>query len=114
MNRLNAARALAVLTPTFNDTENGFLTNPTSALDLLVAFVFVHVLGEATDECLVRLYLTAHFQKRSGLHSKANPVIHEPCRLLRHTERAVHFVATDPVLAVSNHPNRSKPLPKVK
>ena len=41
---------------------------------------------------------------------EANPVHHEPCRLLRDTQSAAHFVGTDTVLGVDDEPDGNHPL----
>jgi hypothetical protein len=74
----------------------------------------VHVLYLAACERVIHFYRTAFvatdLRERSVLHSFADTVKHEPCRLLRNTDRAVEFVAGDAVLAVANHPNCRHPL----
>src|SRR5208282_5631367 len=44
------------------------------------------------------------------LHRKPQPLKHEPCRLLRNTQRAMKFHAGHAVLAVAEHPKSSHPL----
>jgi hypothetical protein len=105
--------ALSLLAGTLDDPENRFFSRTASALDLSLADVPMHVLGEATNKRLVRLYLTAHLQKRASPHCQPNAVIHEPCSLLSDTERSVHLVAADSVLTVGDHPDCGKPLPEV-
>ena len=98
---------------TLDDAENSLFAGATSSPNLPRALVLVHVLGEAADEGFVRLNLAAHFNERSGLHGKADAVIHKPGGLLSNAKRPVHLVAADPVLAVGNHPNRGEPLAEI-
>jgi hypothetical protein len=44
------------------------------------------------------------------LQSQANPLQHEPCGLLSDSQSAMHFRATDAVLAISQHPESGHPL----
>ena len=47
-------------------------------------------------------------------HSLANPLKHEPCRLLGNAKRPRQFVRRNPILAVRQHPDRNHPLIKAK
>src|SRR5262249_11826747 len=53
---------------------------------------------------------SAKFHKRAVLHGKPNAMQHEPCGLLSDSKSAAHFVRTNAILAVRNHPNSDKPL----
>lgn len=78
----------------------------------LVLFL-VHIARLAADESLVHFDFatgTTQLDERAGLHRKANPVQHEPCGLLGDAKSAGHFVGTDSVFAIGNHPNSDKPL----
>ena len=44
------------------------------------------------------------------MHRKADPLEHEPCRLLGNLDVSRNLVATDAVLAVSKHPGCREPL----
>jgi hypothetical protein len=73
----------------------------------------MHVLGEATNERFVGFNLAAHLQECAGLHCQPDAVIYEPSRLLSDTERPVHLVAADSVLAIGDHPDCREPLPEI-
>ena len=47
-------------------------------------------------------------------HGLANPMKHEPCRLLRDSERPVKLVRANAILAVADHPDRYEPLVQAK
>jgi hypothetical protein len=108
---LDAAGSL--IAGTLDDPENRFFSGTASALDLPLADVPMHVFGEATNKRFVRLYLAAHLQECASLHCQPNAMVHEPCGLLSDTERPVHLVAADPVLAVGDHPDCGKPFPEI-
>lgn len=50
--------------------------------------------------------------KERILHRKAQPLKHEPCRLLRDSQRAVKLHAANSVLAVGQHPKCHHPFVK--
>ena len=85
----------------FNNAKDCSLTGTASPLDLSLADVPMHVLGESTNERFIGFNLAAHLQKRAGLHCKPDAVIHEPCCFLSDTERPVHLIATDPFLQLA-------------
>src|SRR6266436_6434121 len=65
-----------------------------SASDDAGTFAVVHVAGLASDESFVNLNFatgTAKFARVRALHRQANPLQHEPCRLLGHSQSAVHL-----------------------
>ena len=74
----------------------------------------VHVCHSTADECLVHFNRSAigsaELDQRSVFHRLANPVKHEPCRLLRDAKSAVNLVAGDSVLTVADHPDCRHPL----
>lgn len=70
----------------------------------------MHILGESTDERVVNFGDAGHLLEGASLHRIANPVQHEPRRLLSDTERPSKFVGRDAVLAVGDEPNSRKPL----
>ena len=70
----------------------------------------VHVPRFAADVGFIDFNLAAQFAKRSGLHSLADSVKHEPCALLSHAERPRQFARANAVLRVSNEPDSRKPL----
>ena len=76
-------------------------------------FVGVHESGRTTNESLVYFDFavrSTEFQERAILHCKTDAVKHEPSRLLSDAKSTAHFIGTDSVLAVRNHPNSNKPL----
>ncbi len=74
----------------------------------------MHVLNLAADISFIDLdrtaVRTAHLDEGSAFHCLANPVKHEPCRLLGNANSAVKFVTADPVFAVADHPHCRHPL----
>jgi len=107
----NAAGSLVA--GTLDDAENGLFAGAARPFDFPLADMPMHVLGEPTNERFVGFNLAAHLQERAGLHCQPDAVIHEPSRLLSDTERPVHLVATDPVLAIGDHPDCREPLPEI-
>jgi hypothetical protein len=92
--------------------DSGFIFGA-SLSNPALAFVGVHEAGRTTNEGFVYfdfLTGTAKFDERTSLHRKANPVEHEPSRLLGDAKSAGHFIGTDSILAVRNHPNSDEPL----
>lgn len=85
----------------------------TSSLNLPCAHLLVHIARQATDESFVyfdNLAASAKFHEGAALHGKPDTVHHEPCGFLSDTDSASHFIGTDTVFAIGNHPNGSKPL----
>src|ERR1019366_2053466 len=74
------------------------------------ALVLVHVPRLASDEGFVGFNLAGKFVETPHSESKANPVIHEPCRLLGNANGPVNLVAADSVFAVHYLPHRGHPL----
>jgi hypothetical protein len=101
------------LTTTLKDSLNSNLVLGASFSNPALAFVGVHESRSTTNESFVYFdFLTpsAKLDGRAGLHCKANPVEHEPCGFLSDSKSASHFVGTDAVLAVRNHPHSDEPL----
>ena len=101
------------LTAPFEHADDCGLVFGASLSDPAFALIGVHEASSAADEGFVYLDFAAraaHLDERTSLHRKANPVQHEPCRLLSDAEGACHFVGTDSILAVRNHPNGDEPL----
>ena len=97
----------------FENAHDGSLVFAASGSDSPLVFFRVHIASFAADESLIYFDFatgTAQLDERAGLHRKANPVQHEPCGLLSDAKSAGHFVGTNSVLTVGNHPNRNKPL----
>src|SRR6266478_3054065 len=96
----------------FQHTHDGHFVFGASLSDSALALVGVHESGRAADESFVHFYFatgTAHANERAVLHRKPDAVKHEPCGLLSDTESASHFIGTDSVLAVRNHPDSDEP-----
>lgn len=114
----------------FATRANNFRTNLSAALqhggdnrlairaatvNLFRPLVGVHEPRLAADESLISLDMlafAAKFVERLALGSQANPLQHEPCRLLRNAKPAMQFIGTDAVLAIQKHPCSRKPLLK--
>jgi hypothetical protein len=109
--RLDAAGS--IFGAALDDAENRFLAGTASSLDLPLADMPMHVLGEAANESFIGFDLAAHFEKRSSLHREPDAVIHEPGSLLSDAKGAVHLVAADPVFAIGDHPNRGEPFTEI-
>src|SRR5271157_6126978 len=84
-----------------------FSAGPT---DCGIPLFLVHVPSFATNERLINFDFSIELHEGSRLHSLANSMEHEPCRLLSNTKRPMQFVRTDSVLTVGQHPHGRKPL----
>jgi hypothetical protein len=62
------------------------------------------------DECLIDFNFYAHLFERACLHYPANPMHHEPCRLLCHTNAPGYLAGANTILAINHEPHCSKPL----
>src|SRR5207248_562990 len=100
---------------------NDGLTTPAATRKTLLldfdAAVFVHILHSAANESLIDFYFAAVTIAQLCLdselricQSRANALQHEPCGLLRDSDRAVKFPRTDSIFAVNNHPHCEHPL----
>src|SRR6266852_2171588 len=101
------------LSATLQDSHNGCFAFHATVDNLLSALVSVHEAGSATDEGLVHFYLFAISSESNEIlvvQGKANAVHHEPSGLLSDAQGTGHFVGTDSVLRVNNHPNGNHPL----
>src|SRR5208282_5002598 len=97
----------------FDDADYRGLVLCASGSDAAMMLFLVHVPRCPADESFVHFDFfptTADFQERTILHRKANPVQHKPCRLLSDAESSAHFIGTDSVFAVGNHPHGNEPL----
>ena len=71
----------------------------------------VHIAGLAADESLIDFDFAREFlEERAGLHGLANPMQHEPRRLLSDSKVTSNFIRTDSVLAVRDDPDCHEPL----
>jgi hypothetical protein len=98
------------LPATFEDTHDGGLVLAACPGDPAEPLRDVHVPRLAADEGFVRFDVAGQFAGGRDGQGESNPVVHEPCGLLRHAEGAVDFVGTHAVLAVDDHPHRGEPL----
>src|ERR1700688_888419 len=103
----------ANLTTAFKNALNGSLVFGASMSNPELAFVGMHVSGEATDESFIHLYFfpaSAKLDELLLMQGKANAVHHEPSRLLRNAQSASNFVGTNAVLGIHDEPYRDHPL----
>src|SRR6266700_3015977 len=97
----------------FQDANDGHFVFCASLSNPALALVGVHEASRTADESFVYFDLapaSAKFQNGAVLHRKTDAMEHEPCGLLSNAKSATHFVGTDSVLAVRNHPNSDEPL----
>ena len=94
---------------TFQDSHDRSFVLSASLGDADAALVLVHEASRATDEGFVYFNFATDFPEGLILQGEANPVEHEPCGLLGYLESASHFVGTDSVFAVSEHPSSGEP-----
>src|SRR3984957_9135594 len=103
----------ANLSAPFQNSDNWNFSFEAAIFNGAAVTFIVHESGRATDERFVyfnRISSSAEFHQRAGLHCEPDSVEHEPCGLLSDAQSAGHFVRTDTVLAVRNHPNGDEPL----
>src|ERR1700688_4835498 len=105
--------ANANFSTTFQDTHNSSLVFGASLGNPALALIGMHVSGKAADESFINFYFAIRptkFNDTLTLHCQTDAMQHEPCGFLSDSKSAAHFVGTDSVLAVCNHPNSDKPL----
>ena len=95
---------------TLQHAHDNRLARSASAPDLLPALVSVHIASEAADEGFIRFNSSTHLFKRAGLCRQAQTMQHEPGGFLRDAKSTTHFVGTNPILAVDDHPHGRQPL----
>ena len=104
------------LSATLKDAHDSHLVFSASAGDAALTNAQVHVASLAADEGLVRFNLrpafAAQFHQGTALHGETNTVEHEPRSGLSDAKATGKFAGRYAVLAVSNNPNRRKPLLK--
>ena len=101
------------LAAALQESDNESFVPAASPLNLPCPDLLVHVSGQAADESLVHFHdlaATAQLHEGTALHGKPDTVHHEPCGFLSDPDRAGHFVRTDSILTVGDHPNGSQPL----
>lgn len=89
-----------------------------NAIAKTAALALVHVSRLATDVSLINLDRSVRAAKLPAilpvLHPETNAMQHEPCRLLRDSQRAVNLPRRNAILAIGNHPHHRQPLLKTK
>ena len=81
-----------------------------SAGDFGATFREVHVARLSPDESFINFDFPAQLSERTILQGKPNPMHHKPSGLLSDPEVTRHFIGTDSVFAIAQHPNCGKPL----
>src|SRR5262249_13199100 len=79
----------------------------------LRSLVSVLLVGIRAYECLICFYrstLRSKLLNRSSLEGKSQTLQNEPSRLLSNSNRLGSLVGRDSILAVDEHPERTKPL----
>src|ERR1035437_6005533 len=98
------------LSAALQDAHDGGLVLRPGASDPALALTQVHVACLTADESFIYLNFAAKFgTEEIVLHRKANPLQHEPSRFLGNSHVLGNLVATDTVLAVSEHPSCGEP-----
>lgn len=97
---------------TLKQAVNYPLADCAASANFFLADVRVHVLCFAADESFVRLNRAGQLAECSRRHRFANPMPHEPCRLLGDVQCAPKLVTADSVLRVGDAPDSGKPLVK--
>jgi hypothetical protein len=101
----------ANLPATLKNSHDGSLVLGACASDPALPLTDVHVPRFAADEGFIYFDFAAELgPKEVVLHRKANPMQHEPCRLLGNLHVTGNLVATNAILAVSDHPSSHHPL----
>ncbi len=98
------------LAPAFQDSHDRSFVFGSSFGDADSALVLVHEARRAANEGFVHFDFAAHSSEGFVLQGEPDAMEHEPSRLLSDLERASHFVGTDSILAVGEHPSRREPL----
>ena len=95
------------------NSQNGSLALVAVFYHSPLAYIAVHIAGLSTDECFVHFDFFAfatEFYGRISLHGESDAVQHEPCGLLGDADSAGHFIGTDAIFAIGDHPNGNEPL----
>ena len=98
------------LSAALQEAHNGDLVFSAGASDAATPLVNVHVASLAADEGFVNFDFAAQSPEGFILQGETDAVHHKPCGPLSDSERPAHFVGTNPVFAVGQHPSRSEPL----
>ncbi len=103
----------ANLSAAFQNANDGHFVFCASLSNPALALIGVHESSGTADESFVYFDVApapTEFQNGAILHRKTDAMKHEPCGFLSDAKSAAHFIRTDSVLAVGNHPNRDEPL----
>src|SRR5439155_5170165 len=102
------------LSASLQDTHYRTFVLSSSSGDTSLPLRDMHVPCFAADEGFINFDFSSEPHERFQLHSFPNPVKHEPRGFLRHAKSPRHFIGTDTVLIVGNHPHGGKPLVQAK
>jgi hypothetical protein len=100
----------ADLATAFQDSHDRSFVFGASLGDADSALVFVHEASRTADESFVYFDFATDFPEGFVLQGEPDAMEHEPSRLLGDLESAAHFIGTDSILAVGEHPSRCEPL----
>ena len=89
--------------------DGGFITSASSS-DAPLSGALVHESGLTADKGFIYFDVPGQFSEVTTLHSQAEPLQHEPSRLLGDAKSAVNLHAANAVLAVDDHPKGHHPL----
>src|SRR5258708_21593937 len=102
----------ANLSATFQNPDDWSFVLASGCGNPAMVLLAVHVPRRASDKGFIHFHfapMPTKFQNRAILHCEPDAMEHEPCGLLSDAECAGHFVGTDAVLAVGNHPHSDEP-----
>src|SRR5208282_393222 len=95
---------------TLQNAHNGGFVFSARSSKTALALTQVHVACFTADESLIDFDFAAEFGPEEFiLHRKANPLEHEPCRLLANANIPRNLVTGNAVLTVSKHPSCREP-----
>src|SRR5258708_4947529 len=101
----------ANLSSPLKDSHDGGLVLGASSGNAALALTHMHVQRFTADESLIDFHFAAELgTEEIVLHRKANPLKHEPCRLLSNANISRNLVTGHAVFAIGEHPRRSEPL----
>jgi len=104
----------ADLPTAFEDADNSSLVFGSGSGDATLAFGDMHVASLATDESLIDFYAVAaganQLHHGAVLHRLANPMQHEPGRLLSDAQGAGDLTGTNSIFRAGNNPDSGEPL----
>src|SRR6266481_819391 len=104
-----AVSAFAAVSALQNANDGGFIAR-TAASDAALFHINVHVPRFAADESFVRFALATEFAAEEIiLHCKANPMQHEPSRLLGNPNVTSNLITADSIFAIGDQPSCREP-----